>query len=164
MHERSCGQPDQQPPAKVRSLHRIASPLQLDSTAYSRPEWEYLQIYSPPPCFFIYIFYLLNQSSTHNNHSAASESAPSYTSSSSTTTYPSEPSFHPHNPYAYDSERLLHSQASHPINEAYMPHDGFMPHNRLSAPSLSNFKRPVSSKKIKNEKITFFFLRVCALC
>ncbi|PLW56379.1 hypothetical protein PCANC_03462 [Puccinia coronata f. sp. avenae] len=85
-----------------------------------------------------------SDSSTHNNHSAASESAPSYTSSSSTTTYPSEPSFHPHNPYAYDSERLLHSQASHPINEAYMPHDGFMPHNRLSAPSLSNFKRPLN--------------------
>ncbi|EFP78995.2 PAB-dependent poly(A)-specific ribonuclease subunit 3 [Puccinia graminis f. sp. tritici] len=85
-----------------------------------------------------------SDSSTLYNHSNTSESAPSYSSSSSTS-YPGEPTFHPHNPYAYDAERLLHSQATHhPITEAYMPHDGFMPHNRVSAPSLSNFQRPLN--------------------
>ncbi|WAR59871.1 hypothetical protein PtB15_11B512 [Puccinia triticina] len=76
-------------------------------------------------------------------HSNTSESGPSYSSSSSTS-YPGDPPFHPHNPYAYDAERLMHSQTTHPITEAYMPHDGFMPHNRVTAPSLSNFQRPLN--------------------
>ncbi|KNZ47039.1 hypothetical protein VP01_672g2 [Puccinia sorghi] len=91
----------------------------------------------------LFLFFFSKQPSTHNNHSAPSESAPSYSSSSSTS-YPSEPSFHPHNPYAYDAERLLHSQGTHSINEGYMSHDGFIPHNRVSAPSMSNFQRPLN--------------------
>ncbi|KAI7947872.1 hypothetical protein MJO28_009780 [Puccinia striiformis f. sp. tritici] len=92
---------------------------------------------------------LLNTTTTSEglfNHSNTSESAPSYSSSSSTSytggdhqQQQQQPTGF-HNPYASYDNPHHHHHLHHHHQEAYLPIDGF----RISAPSISNFQRPLN--------------------
>ncbi|MBW0534771.1 hypothetical protein O181_074486 [Austropuccinia psidii MF-1] len=80
----------------------------------------------------------------YNNPSSSSDQTTSFSSSSSTT-FLHEPQFHSHHTYPYDPDRLHHHQPNHSsINESYLTHDGYISHNQVQAPSLSNFHRPLN--------------------
>ncbi|POW20210.1 hypothetical protein PSHT_03746 [Puccinia striiformis] len=92
---------------------------------------------------------LLNTTTTSEglfNLSNTSESAPSYSSSSSTSytggdhqQQQQQPTGF-HNPYASYDNPHHHHHLHHHHQEAYLPIDGF----RISAPSISNFQRPLN--------------------
>ncbi|POW07939.1 hypothetical protein PSTT_07854 [Puccinia striiformis] len=92
---------------------------------------------------------LLNTNTTSEglfNLSNTSESAPSYSSSSSTSytggdhqQQQQQPTGF-HNPYASYDNPHHHHHLHHHHQEAYLPIDGF----RISAPSISNFQRPLN--------------------